>query len=73
VTSNQLPAQFPNERERKILVDLYGEKAVEYAMIAIQHAYNRRGLRVMIRPEANRIRAVLEAIYGRPGVNEVWL
>lgn len=72
MTMNQMPS-IPSRAELAVLIDLYGEKAVEYAMIAICHAYNRRGLRVSIRPEANRVRAVLEAIYGRPGVNEVWL
>lgn len=69
---NQIPS-IPAQHEIKELTNLYGEKAVEYAMIAIQHSYDRRGLRVLIRPEANRVRAVLEAIYGRPGVGEVWL
>lgn len=71
MTVNAIPS-IPNQAELAILIDLYGERAVEHAMIAIQQAFDRRGLRIRIRPEANRVRAVLEAIYGRPGVNEVW-
>jgi hypothetical protein len=69
---NQLPG-FPTEHELRALTDLYGERAVEEAMIAIARAVDKKGLKIIVKSSPERVRAVLEAIYGRPGVGEVWL
>jgi hypothetical protein len=53
----------------KPLIDQFGEKNVESALIFITRAYDFRGLRVMIRPTPEMVRDVLEAVHGRLGVN----
>lgn len=55
----------------KPLIDEFGESNVEEAIIFIMRAYNSRGLKVCIKSTPEMVRACLEAVHGRRGVNEV--
>lgn len=52
------------------LIKEWGEKNVEEAMIYIAHQYDRKGLKVMIQCTPEMVRACIEAVHGRLGVNE---
>jgi len=52
------------------LIAEFGQQNVEEALIFIMNAKDFSGRAVMIRPTANMVRDVLEAVHGRLGVNE---
>lgn len=51
------------------LVKEFGERNVEEACIFVTKACDSKGLRVSIRPAPEMVRAILEAVHGRLGVN----
>jgi hypothetical protein len=54
----------------KPLIEEWGQKNVEEALIYISHQYDRKGLRVSIKPTPEMVRDCIEAVHGRLGVNE---
>ena len=52
----------------KILVDAFGERNVEEALIFIAKQCDANGLRVLIVPTYEMVRALLETVHGRPDV-----
>ena len=53
------------------LIAEFGERNVEETLIFIARACDSKGLHVMLRWTPEMVRAVLEAVHGRTGVNEI--